>query len=422
MTVLDMPTVTTPPQSSTADGPMSSIERWGGMELAKTDLDARCLASSAAPSWYVLTGSKHLGRRPLGLRGRGEEMVVWRGRTGRPVAVERYCPHHGADLALGSVRDGTLRCAFHGWQFDDQGRCTSVPGENRIPGTAHRRIRHAQERYGLVWVWSGSEAPLFPLPEIPELEQASGNGGGPGRPFAHSFRHDIGDTPVSRVHENAVDTAHLAELHGLSLKTIDIKVLDEPFWDAGDARWPAHADAGAWYGSMLEFELSHGDSVDRLARMLRIPLGHIRIIIDKWPSGTIARIHSDGCHRNTVLITASPYGRDAGCGSLYGISITPRQGRKFHDLLSHALLSAKNHRVPLQDIPLWRTLGPSYDGVLVKPDGPIMAYRRWYAGWVKDTLGIERATSNSQQATSDSEPATFDVDPVSGGGQAGVGV
>jgi phenylpropionate dioxygenase-like ring-hydroxylating dioxygenase large terminal subunit len=351
------------------------------MEITDTDLDARRLASSAAPSWYVLAAAKDLQRRPIGLRGRGEDLVVWRGRTGRPVAVDRYCPHHGADLALGAVRGGELRCAFHGWRFDERGRCTTMPGAQRIPGTAHRRVRHVQQRYGLVWIWSGSEEPLFPLPRIPELDRE-----GTGRPFVHSFRHDLGGTPVSRVHENAVDTVHLAELHGLSLKSIDIEVLEQPYWAPGDPRWPQHAEVGAWYGSVLEFELDHGDSVHRLARMLGVPLGAIRIVIDKWPSGTIARMHSDGQHRNTVVITASPYGRES--GSLYGISITPRLGRPVRDRVGHALISTKNHRVPLQDIPLWRTLGRSYDGVLVGSDSPIMAYRRWYAGWVRATLAV----------------------------------
>jgi len=351
----------------------------GEMKLTDSDLDARRLASSAAPSWYVLAAAKDLTRRPMGVCGRGEELVVWRGRSGRPIAIDRYCPHHGADLALGDVRDGTLRCAFHGWRFDEQGLCSSMPGEERIPNTAHRRIRHVRERYGLVWIWSGTEEPLFPLPVISELDRRAGRS-----PYVHSFRHDIGGTPVSRVHENAVDTIHLAELHNLSLKSIDIEVLDKPLWAPDDSRWPAHAEVGAWYGSVLEFELNHSDSVDRIARLLGVPLGRIRIVIDKWPSGTIARMHSDGVHRNTVVITASPYGPRT--GSLYGISITPKHGRTVRDLLSHALISTKNHRVPLQDIPLWRTLGRSYDGVLVRSDAPIMAYRRWYAGWVKATL------------------------------------
>ncbi|HJP77712.1 MAG TPA: Rieske 2Fe-2S domain-containing protein [Pseudonocardiaceae bacterium] len=357
------------------------------MKLTESDLDARRLASSAAPSWYVLAAAKDLKRAPIGLRGRGEELVVWRGRSGRPIAIDRHCPHHGADLALGEVRDGTLRCAFHGWRFDDQGRCSFLPGEERIPGSAHRRVRQLREKYGLVWIWSGTDEPLFPLPVIPELERSSGE-----PPYVHSFRHDIGGTPVSRVHENAVDTIHLAELHKLSLRSIDIEVLDKPRWDVDDPRRPAHADVGAWYGSVLEFELNHGDHVERIARLLGVPLGRIRIVIDKWPSGTIARMHSDDVHRNTVVITASPYGRDS--GSLYGISITPKHGRTVRDLLSHALISTKNHRVPLQDIPLWRTLGSSYDGVLVRSDAPIMAYRRWYASWVKASLGnVEHARS-----------------------------
>jgi UDP-MurNAc hydroxylase len=39
--------------------------------------------------------------------------------------VQRLCPHLGRDLSQGTVRDGILTCAAHGWQFDlrDGGRC-----------------------------------------------------------------------------------------------------------------------------------------------------------------------------------------------------------------------------------------------------------------------------------------------------------
>jgi UDP-MurNAc hydroxylase len=39
--------------------------------------------------------------------------------------VQRHCPHLKADLTrFGSVRDGVLTCALHGWEFDlDSGSC-----------------------------------------------------------------------------------------------------------------------------------------------------------------------------------------------------------------------------------------------------------------------------------------------------------
>ena len=42
--------------------------------------------------------------------------------------MERYCPHRRADLSIfGSVDDGVLTCALHGWQFDlETGACLTA--------------------------------------------------------------------------------------------------------------------------------------------------------------------------------------------------------------------------------------------------------------------------------------------------------
>jgi nitrite reductase (NADH) small subunit/3-phenylpropionate/trans-cinnamate dioxygenase ferredoxin subunit len=37
---------------------------------------------------------------------------------GRLYAVDEACPHMGADLSNGDLREGTLTCAWHGWRFE----------------------------------------------------------------------------------------------------------------------------------------------------------------------------------------------------------------------------------------------------------------------------------------------------------------
>ena len=36
--------------------------------------------------------------------------------------LSRYCPHQGADLAQGFVKDGKLRCPWHNLPFDKHGK------------------------------------------------------------------------------------------------------------------------------------------------------------------------------------------------------------------------------------------------------------------------------------------------------------
>ena len=74
------------------------------------------------------------------LAGTAEEFSEGKGRTlriwGRRVAIIRYkdqlyaldavCPHSGADLGLGRVKDGRVSCPDHGWTFDLGSGC--MPG------------------------------------------------------------------------------------------------------------------------------------------------------------------------------------------------------------------------------------------------------------------------------------------------------
>ena len=53
----------------------------------------------------------------------GEELVVYRDKSGRYGMVAEHCPHRGASLAYGRVEAEGIRCAYHGWKFAASGRC-----------------------------------------------------------------------------------------------------------------------------------------------------------------------------------------------------------------------------------------------------------------------------------------------------------
>ena len=49
---------------------------------------------------------------------------------GRTTAMDNTCPHRGASLAEGSIEDGKLVCAWHGWAFHlSDGSADGMPGE-----------------------------------------------------------------------------------------------------------------------------------------------------------------------------------------------------------------------------------------------------------------------------------------------------
>jgi phenylpropionate dioxygenase-like ring-hydroxylating dioxygenase large terminal subunit len=72
--------------------------------------------------------------------------------------LELHCSHRGADLSYGRIEDGGLRCIYHGWLYDIQGRCLDQPGEPG--GGAHRdSIRHPAypcvEKAGIIFAYLG---------------------------------------------------------------------------------------------------------------------------------------------------------------------------------------------------------------------------------------------------------------------------
>lgn len=104
----------------------------------------------------------------------GTPYVLWRTDDGEVVAFADECPHRGAPLSAGSVVDGVLQCAYHGWCFAPKGTCTHVPalGEGAtVPPTASLAPVGVREAYGLVFL--APEPPDTDLLKIDEWHDAS---------------------------------------------------------------------------------------------------------------------------------------------------------------------------------------------------------------------------------------------------------
>jgi phenylpropionate dioxygenase-like ring-hydroxylating dioxygenase large terminal subunit len=153
-----------------------------------------CLASDLAAG--NVTGRNFLGTR----------VVAWRDAAGKPVVQGAWCPHLGADLSVGQVVDGHLRCAYHHWSFDGAGACVHIPTGDKIPAAARIFTYPAEEKWGLVWAFNG-ESPDFDLPRIPDAE-----------PDAIDYAaYERGQRPWETwvAVSNGVDFQHLRTLHGL---------------------------------------------------------------------------------------------------------------------------------------------------------------------------------------------------------------
>ncbi len=105
-------------------------------------------------AWYVACMPDEIAGKPLGRQICGERIVFFRGPDGKVAALDDFCPHRGAPLSLGTVRDGVLVCGYHGLAMGCQGTTVSMPGQ-RVGGFPPIRTFPTIERYGFIWVWPG---------------------------------------------------------------------------------------------------------------------------------------------------------------------------------------------------------------------------------------------------------------------------
>ena len=113
-----------------------------------------------------------MAERPLkAVRLLGQDLVLFRADDGAWGLLDRDCPHRGADLAFARHEGDRIRCPFHGWAFDAEGRCLETPAEP-VGSTLCQRVR--QRRYptqvvaGVIWAYLGPEGSTPPA--LPALD------------------------------------------------------------------------------------------------------------------------------------------------------------------------------------------------------------------------------------------------------------
>ncbi|TRY95146.1 hypothetical protein DNTS_003854 [Danionella cerebrum] len=160
--------------------------------------------------WYRILDSHMLERGDVkSATVLGQQVAVFRGQDGKVHVVDAYCPHLGANLAVGGrVVGGCIECPFHGWQFRGvDGKCVKVPYADKVPEFAKVRCWPSCEINGLVLVWFHCDG-LEPSWRVPEQSQITcGDWVYRGR-TEHFINAHIEEIP-----ENAADIAHLAHLH-----------------------------------------------------------------------------------------------------------------------------------------------------------------------------------------------------------------
>jgi 5,5'-dehydrodivanillate O-demethylase oxygenase subunit len=137
----------------------------------------------------------------------GEELVLYRDQSGQLGLVGPRCAHRLVHLQFGIPEEHGLRCPYHGWCYDEAGRCTETPLEapsSRLKDRVRIPSYPVEELGGLVFAYLGSE----PAPILPPWDFLV---------WPSSVRQ-IGVTIIPcnwlQCHENSADPLHNTYLHG----------------------------------------------------------------------------------------------------------------------------------------------------------------------------------------------------------------
>ena len=106
---------------------------------------------------------------PVRVRILGEDLVAFRGTSGRVGLIDEWCAHRRTSLWLGRNEEEGLRCVFHGWKYDYTGQCIEMP--NELPEYDFKekvkiKAYPTQEMGGVVWAYMGPKEKQPPAPSF----------------------------------------------------------------------------------------------------------------------------------------------------------------------------------------------------------------------------------------------------------------
>jgi phenylpropionate dioxygenase-like ring-hydroxylating dioxygenase large terminal subunit len=170
--------------------------------------------------WQPVAPSHYATERPREVRILGEDLILFRDKTGRPGLLYPRCMHRGTTLFYGKVNADGIRCCYHGWLFAVDGRCLDQPcepdgGKNR--DAARQPWYPLEERYNMVFAYLGppERKPALPRYDIledlgPDEELRSDIGA-----FGATGDNSLEVAPYSWLHmnDNVMDPFHVQVLH-----------------------------------------------------------------------------------------------------------------------------------------------------------------------------------------------------------------
>jgi vanillate O-demethylase monooxygenase subunit len=230
--------------------------------------------------WYVAAWMSEIERKPLARTLLDQPVVFYRTGIGSVIALEDRCPHRRLPLSMGKLVGDKLQCYYHGLQFDSNGNCARIPGQDMIPPSARVRTYPVVEKHRWVWIWMGDPAKADPdlIPDYHWLQDDSW--GAKGDHFHVQANWQL-------IVDNLLDLTHLAFVHESTIGNAavadhaSVKVVRKPN-SVLVMRWIINQPAPPTYVKAGGFKAN----VDRWQFIDFTPPAFLRLHVGATPTGT----------------------------------------------------------------------------------------------------------------------------------------
>ncbi|MEE2745863.1 MAG: aromatic ring-hydroxylating dioxygenase subunit alpha [Pseudomonadota bacterium] len=164
--------------------------------------------------WYVGATSDELHNSPIGKTLLNEPVVFFRGKNGIAGALVDSCAHRLTPLSKGRIEGNTLECGYHGWAYNNLGKCVHLPGVEN-PKNIKIKSYPIQEKWGWVFIWMGnpSLASKTSLPDFHVMSETKWVGDG--SMLKVNANCDL-------IRDNLLDLTHAKYTHRQTLATDEI--------------------------------------------------------------------------------------------------------------------------------------------------------------------------------------------------------
>jgi 3-ketosteroid 9alpha-monooxygenase subunit A len=304
----------------------------------------------------MVAESAAVGNVPLAARYFGQELVLYRGASGRVVMLDAYCPHMGTHLGRnrtsyvcrdGAIEGDSIRCPYHAWRFGPDGRCDHIPYfAGTIPAAAQVRSWRVEESMGAVFAWHDPQgcAPDYDVPRLAEWDDPAWV------PWVFDKLGPL-DCHPQEIIDNMADVAHFPYVHGSNP--------DYAYFE-NEVR-----------GHVLKMRYGAGHRT--------LASGEAILDSDVWYTGPgILMSRQQGIQNAIQMITHTPV--DDGVIRIWHAMLVRGLGdaATAADVQVARANQAANLIAFTQDFDIWSNKRPALTILQVPADGPFSAVRNWY--------------------------------------------